>query len=59
MSALKKTETVKNSLSAEQAKLLEYVGDLSQELSQMARSGGFVRISELLQEAVTEAKAIR
>jgi hypothetical protein len=59
MNALKKTETPQNSLSGEQVKLLEYVGDLSQELSQLARAGGFVRISELLQEAVTEVKAIR
>ena len=56
--AHKKVAIVEAGLTPEQLKLLDYLGDITQELSDMAVAGGFTRISNLLNEAVTEAKAL-
>lgn len=56
--AQKKAVIVEAGLTPEQLKLLDYLGDITQELSAMAVAGGFTRISDLLNEAVIEVKAL-
>lgn len=58
MVAIKQVICAETELTAEQLKLLDYLGDITHELSEIAMAGGFVKVSELLMEARTEVKAI-
>ncbi len=46
-----------STLTLEQIKLLDYLRDILQELSDLSEAGGFPEISAPLRDAVTEVKA--